>query len=295
VRDTARCLTCTTAECIRGGRGIPGCELLLFQPRKAGNLDCTFCLDCIHACPHDNVGVLATPPAGQLWHDHQRSGLGRLSRRPDLAALVLVLVFGAFANAAGMVAPVVVWQDRLAGALGLPGQFWIVTASSIGATVVLPLLLVGFTTALGRWGSASRGRWLETACRFSYALVPLGFGMWLAHYSFHLFTSYDAIVPAVQRWAADLGLRFFGTPQGSSCCCLAVAAWIPRLEIVFLDLGLLLSLYTAYRIALDQSPQLPQALRAFAPWCALLLFLFAVGIWIVFQPMQMRGASLLPG
>jgi len=295
VRDAGRCASCATKECIRGGQGIPGCELHLFQPRKAGNLDCTFCLDCIHACPHDNVGVLATAPASVLWHDRQRSGLGRLSRRPDLAALVLALVFAAFANAAGMVAPVVAWQDRVAGALGLSGSLWVVTAFLLVATVALPLLLVGLATALARWSSGAHGHWLEIACRFSYALVPLGFGMWLAHYSFHLFTSYDAALPAVQRWAADLGLRFLGTPEASCCCCLAVAAWVPRLEIVFLDLGLLLSLYTAYRMALDQSPGLPQALRAFAPWCALLLLLFAVGIWIVFQPMQMRGAALLPG
>jgi cytochrome c oxidase assembly factor CtaG len=295
VRDAARCLSCATKECIRGGRGIPGCELHLFQPRKAGNLDCTFCLDCVHACPHDNVGMLATAPAGQLWHDKQRSGLGRLSRRPDLAALVIVLVFAAFANAAGMVAPVVAWQDSLATALGLSSSLWVVTAFLLVATIALPLVLVGLATALGRWGSGDRSRWLETACRFSYTLVPLGFGMWLAHYSFHLFTSYDAVLPAVQRWAADLGLSLLGTPEASCCCCLAVAAWIPRLEIVFLDLGLLLSLYTAYRLALAQSPRLPQALRAFAPWGALLLLLFAVGIWIVFQPMQMRGTALLPG
>ena len=24
---------------------------------KAGNMDCTFCLDCVHACPHDNIGI----------------------------------------------------------------------------------------------------------------------------------------------------------------------------------------------------------------------------------------------
>ena len=29
-----------------------------FQPRKVGNMDCTFSLDCIHACPHENVGIL---------------------------------------------------------------------------------------------------------------------------------------------------------------------------------------------------------------------------------------------
>ena len=58
------CQTCTTVDCIkgrarcRGGRrscSQRGCELALFQPTKVGNLDCTFCLDCVHACPHDNV------------------------------------------------------------------------------------------------------------------------------------------------------------------------------------------------------------------------------------------------
>ena len=40
-----------------------GCELALFQPRKIGNLDCTFCLDCVQACPYDNVGIISRVPA----------------------------------------------------------------------------------------------------------------------------------------------------------------------------------------------------------------------------------------
>jgi hypothetical protein len=31
------------------------------------------------------------------------------------------------------------------------------------------------------------------------------------------------------------------------------------------------------------------ALRAFLPWGVLILILFAIGVWIVLQPMQMRG------
>src|SRR5205814_5519073 len=112
-RDPAVCASCQTKDCIRGRDGIPGCELHLFVPRKSGNMDCTACLDCVHACPHDNIGLIAAPPAADLWHDPHRSGVGRLGKRPDVAALVLLLVFGAFANAAGMVAPVVEWQEQL--------------------------------------------------------------------------------------------------------------------------------------------------------------------------------------
>ena len=97
-----------------------GCELGLFLPLKVGNLDCTLCLDCVHACPHDNVGILAVVPCRTLWSDPFRSGIGRFSERPDLAALVIVLTFGAFANAAGMVGPIVEWEDRFHAALGNP-------------------------------------------------------------------------------------------------------------------------------------------------------------------------------
>src|SRR5262249_13519141 len=98
VREPEVCATCRTKDCIRGRNGIPGCELALFQPRKSSNMDCTLCLDCIHACPHDNIGIMAGLPAKVLWRDPLRSGLGRFGKRPDLGALVLVLVFGAFAN-----------------------------------------------------------------------------------------------------------------------------------------------------------------------------------------------------
>ena len=43
-----------------------GCELGLFLPLKVGNLDCTFCLDCVHACPHDNIALITRMPGAEL-------------------------------------------------------------------------------------------------------------------------------------------------------------------------------------------------------------------------------------
>jgi len=152
VREPAICDACTTHECIRGSATAAGCQTQLFQPQKFGNLDCTYCLDCTHACPHGNVGVLAAIPTSTLWLDRVRSGIGRFSRRPDLAALVVLVVFGAFANAAGMIEPVVVWQDRLRFALDDPSPIWITTASYFLALVALPLLCVTLAAYLSkRW------------------------------------------------------------------------------------------------------------------------------------------------
>jgi ferredoxin len=280
-RDPTVCESCATKDCIRGRDGIPGCELHLFLPRKASNMDCTTCLDCVHACPHDNVGLIAGFPTTELWNDRQRSGVGRFGRRRDIAVLIVVLVFGAFANAAGMVGPVAEAQERLASFMGVRSVLLATTTFYLLALAVLPLLTVGGAAALSRWWGRLEGGILEVATRYAYALVPLGFGMWLAHYSFHFLTSYDTAVPVAQRFAMDLGLASLGEPVWACDCCRAVTSWLLPLELLFLDVGLLLSLYTGYRL----SP----SLKALAPWALLQVLLFAVGVWILFQPMQMRG------
>lgn len=291
VRDPAICATCKTKDCIRGRENIPGCELYLYQPRKSSNLDCTFCLDCIQSCPHDNVGILASTPGAELWRNPHRSGIGRFSRRLDLGVLVLVLVFGAFVNAALMAGPVVDWQERLTALVGSP--IVATTAFFLSALIAVPLVMVACATALSqRWGRRAR-TWTENVAGYSFALIPLGFGMWLTHYSFHFLTSFATLVPTTQRFAADLGWTFLGSPEWSFACCLPTAGWLLRLEIVFLDLGLLLSLYAGYRIARSQEGRWAQVLGAFAPWGLLMVFLFVIGIWIVFQPMQMRGTMLV--
>jgi cytochrome c oxidase assembly factor CtaG len=287
VRDPARCDECRTKDCIKGRDGIPGCELHLYQPRKAGNMDCTFCLDCVHACPHDNIGWLPRNPGVDLWQDSQRSGVGRFSRRLDLAVLALLLVFGAFVNAAGMVAPVIDWQQSLAACIGVHSPIGITSVFYLLALGVVPALLVaGAVLASQPWG-----QWRETLTRFGFTLVPVGLGMWLAHYSFHFLTGADTLVPVTQRFLRDTGIASVCEPSWTCNCCAPVAGWLLRLEILFLDVGLLLSLYAAWRVACSQAPA-GRALRAFLPWALLIVLLFAVGVWTLFQPMQMRGTLL---
>jgi ferredoxin len=290
VVDANICTSCRTKDCIRGRDGTPGCELHLFQPRKSGNMDCTFCLDCIHTCPHDNVGMLARAPGSELWHDARRSGVGQFGKRPDLAVLVVILVFGAFANAAGMVGPVVEWREKLDHLLGQSSPLLTTSLFYLVALVVLPLLAICTAAALSRWWGSLTASWVEVATRYSYSLVPLGFGMWLAHYSFHLMTSYDTVVPCAVRFVSDLGSTALGQPHWVAACCRPVVDGFVRLEILSLDLGLLVSLYTGYRISLTlSSSRRTDFMWSFAPWASLIAVLFAAGIWIIFQPMQMRG------
>jgi hypothetical protein len=64
---------------------------------------------------------------------------------------------------------------------------------------------------------------------------------------------------------------------------------MPPIELLFLGSGLLLTLYSTWRVACRVAADGRMALAAMCPWAALASGLYAAGVWIVFQPMQMRG------
>ena len=310
VRDHDTCVKCETRDCIRGVRGTAGssgssngskddagqlpiiqrgCELALFQPRKVGNLDCTFCLDCVYACPHDNVGILARLPAEELSVDTTRSGIGRIDRRFDFTVLAVIFTFGALLNAFAMISPVYALEQWMADVSGLRVE-WPILATIFTVTLVLePALLMGGAALLTRRLAGVRDSMLGVVNRFARSLLPVGFGVWLAHYGFHFFTGFLTVIPLTQNAA----LQLFGTPI------LGEPQWqfggLPEsivfpMELGFMGLGLIGSWMVAWSIAKNLAPR--RAAAAALPWAALHLMLFAAAVWIMTQPMDMRGTFL---
>ena len=289
VRNLDICQTCTTYDCIRGNDAQRGCELGLFQPKKSGNMDCTFCLDCVHACPHQNVGIIASTPGSQVMHDRYRSGLGRLSQRIDVAALVLLLVFGAFVNAAGMIGPVAALERTLQQRLGLESLLPVTSTLFVLALLIVPLLLVALCGVVSRTLSGSAVHWKELISRFALTLAPVGLSMWVAHLAYHFLTGASVVIPVLQRVANDLGSSLLGRPNWASAAMLVPLDWLPTLQILLLDGGLLLTLYAGWRVARGFSMRARGALSLLVPWACVAVLLYATGVWIVFQPMEMRG------
>jgi hypothetical protein len=250
-------------------------------------------LDCVRACPENNVGLIATLPTATLWRDGSRSGIGRLSHRLDYAALATVLVFSAFANAGGMTRPVVEFLESLSQTIGFSSTFAATTMFYGLNLLAVPLIAIFAAAMASRRIGANHRSLRETACRFSWSLVPLGFSMWLAHYSFHFITGFDTIIPVTQRFAAGFGYEGFGPPNWICSCCRPAPDWLLKLELLMLDVGLLTSLYTTWRIAWSElgatSATRWRAIKLAAPWAMLAITLFAIGVWILFQPMEMRG------
>jgi ferredoxin len=306
VRDHGTCRSCQTVDCIKGRRATDfveaglearpaplrvvrrGCELGLFLPAKVGNLDCTLCFDCVQACPHDNIGLVTRTPGLELADDHRRSGIGRLAQRRDLMALVVVFVFGGLVNALGMIAPVRALELWLAGVLGITAEGPVLAVLFAVALVVAPTVLLG---GAAWWTSAATG---APAGRqigaFVYALVPVGAGVWAAHYGFHLLTGLFTLVPVTQSAAIDLfGRAWLGTP---------VWTWVGLqpgtvfpIQIGLVSLGTIGSIGVAWLVAEREHPRRTGA--AMLPWAVLTLILGAIGIWMLGQPMDMRAVGVL--
>jgi ferredoxin len=319
VRDHGVCGRCATKDCIRGRRErLPqtpharattssvataasasapgfvilqrGCELALYLPRKVGNMDCTFCLDCVHACPHENIGVVSRPTGADLTIGRMRSGIGYLTQRKDIAALGMVFTFGALVNAFGMVGPAYVVEAWLAKLFSINNEAAILGIVFVVFLIIAPVILLGVAAWLTRMFRGSALALTPLAVRYSYALVPLGLGMWLAHYGFHFFTGFLTIVPVTQAALAELGVHLLGAPHWTWTG-LPVPV-VRAIEFGFLLLGFAGSLLVAHQLSEEDSPVNP--MRAMAPWTAVCVLLVVASLWLMFQPMEMR-ATLMGG
>jgi hypothetical protein len=299
VREPATCRTCHTVDCIKGRRqpGAAhavvqrGCELGLFLPLKVGNMDCTFCLDCVQACPHDNVQIAARVPGAELAEAGRRSGIGRFDRRPDIAALAVLFAFGGMLNAFAMVSPVYALEQWLARAVGVQSEAPVLAIVFLAALCVGPLVVVSGAAALTRFLSRSAARSIgRTAVVYAYSFVPFGFAMWLAHYGFHLLTGALTVVPVLQSALADVfGRPILGDPLWRWAGMRPGAVFPIQIGVVLL--GAMGSIALAHRISRRDHPDRP--LWATAPWAAATLALTSLALWILSQPMEMRGVGFL--
>jgi hypothetical protein len=291
------CRTCRTSDCIKGGPAKAGhdvqrgCELGLFLPMKVGNLDCTMCLDCVHACPHDNIALVTRTPGAELLERGRRSGIGRLPQRADLAALAAVFTFAALISAFAMTSPAYLVEQRLAVTMGTRSEWPVLAVIFIVGLLVLPAALLSGAGAVTRaFAREPRGTLRATVLSYAYTLIPIGLGIWVAHYGFHLFTGILTIVPVVQSAVVDaFGHALLGGPFWGWVGLQPGAVFPMQLGCVVLGAAGSMAMVQA----ISQRDQPSRPVLASAPWLAIVLLIATTALWILSQPMEMRAVSVL--
>ncbi len=204
---------------------------------------CGLCMECLRACPTDNLAVNLRP-----WG----SDLGAGTRhRLDGAFLGLVMLASALIDSAIFLGP---WgQLKLAAyQIGSP-QWW----GFAGAFLVLGLVLLPGLFVLAVWtGSKLTAQKIHLRKALAYqgqVLIPLGMMGWIAFTISFAFTKF-AYVPPVLSDPLGWGWNLFGAAR---------AAWVGQVTPVSLLLQvavLIGGLFWTSRIALQISNSLRQAI-----------------------------------
>jgi hypothetical protein len=165
--------------------------------------------------------------------------------------------------------------------------------------VALITLLAMVAVAVPALVAARVGAWMRREAfvhrlaRMAFDLLPIGAGMWLVHFGFHLVTGWSSALPPLQRAARDGVALDLGEPAWAANCCAQVPQWLLPVMLCVLGLALLVSLQLEWnRAARVEASGVQRSGRVLVRWlpdALVALGWWALAAWIVLQPMQMRG------
>lgn len=283
----------TPVEVVHGPKETPGCGTELFAPQVKSNFECTLCLDCVRACPHQNIALAVRPAAQELLQPDTTSP------RWDKAFLFVALAFLGMVNAFGMVPAVYDLMQTISDSLGLKAlgaADWLIEGVAllvifaVGGALLPALTLLGaawLTRSLTRTQKKYTLRQIATT--FSTVFVPVGLGVWIAHYGFHFLTGFTSIVPVTQTFLTDHGISLLGAPDWSLAVSPSIEI-INLIQVILMAGGFLWSLAiannTATRLFRRDAP------LGFMPWAVAVFVFMLMVVWVFSQPMEMRGTIM---
>jgi|CXWL01.1.fsa_nt_gi YHS domain-containing protein len=283
-RSAGACTQCRGKECVTGSKTAYGCPTFLYPGTLATNTYCIQCMECVQACPHDNLAVNLRPWGSDLVAEGKP--------RTDEAYLALLML--AITGFHGLTMTPA-WQQlidaiRSASGAGRILGFSVGMVFLMLGPIAVYAILVAASMLLGRGKSLRPLRYHDYFIRYAYALLPIALFYHIAHNMEHLLME----GPKVIAMASD--------PFGWGWNVLGTAAWVipPLISLdklwlvqVFLVLiGHVYSLWIAQRTSLRLFGSSSAAFRSQLPMLAAMIAFSVFSLWLLKQPMEMRTSAM---
>jgi polyferredoxin len=245
VKDPALCAAHSEKTC------YTACPWGQYPLALKSSANCGLCMECLRACPVDNIAVNMRP-----WG----SELGTLTRRPlDEPFLALVMLASALVDAAVFLGP---WGDLKSAAYAVGSTGWLIFAGSflligLGLLPGLYVLAVWIGARLDRSPSSLR----TALAHASPALVPLGLMAWIAFTISFALSKAGYVLPVLSD---PLGWGWNLLGVSSQALVGQTTSFSLMLQVSVLTLGLFWSVRVARRISASVRQALPIAGFAFA-------------------------------
>jgi len=231
VIDTAICATHVDKACYRA------CPWGLYPVALRDNAACGLCLECLRACPRDNLALNLRPFGTDI-------GIPRTANRLDEAFLALVMLGSVLAFAALFVGP---WGWLKSAAFGIGSLKWM--GYSAGFLALNLLVLPGlFSLAVwaGQKFSPKKLPLSREIANQSQALLPLGLFAWIA-FTISFALPKLGYILGVLNDPFGWGWRLLGA--GYTIWSPDVSGFSPVLQVILLLIGLFWSANVSRRLA----------------------------------------------
>ncbi len=235
VKDRSVCAACSTKPCYNGSESGYGCPWDVFPAGLTRNTYCGLCLECLRACPADNITIKLRTPGEDLAHP-----VARL----DESFKSFIMLGAVLTYSAVLLGPWGALKDA-AFHVGTPAWF----AYAAGFLALTGLILPG-AFALALAGGEQKGAFRQTFARLSAALIPLGLAAWIAFSLTFVWSNASYVWEAISDPLA-LGWNLLGT--ASTTWQPVVSSWLAPAQTLLLGIGLLWSARVAQRTASTQN------------------------------------------
>jgi hypothetical protein len=170
VKDKRVCSKCAEKSCYNGSDTGYGCPWLVYPRALVKNTYCGFCFECLRSCRNDNVALNVRPIGTDL-----RVAKGRSM---DEAYKSFIMLGSALVYSTVLLGP---WGKLKTAAYAVGSIDWLLYAAAF-LILVIGLLPGAFFLAVLAAGQLTRTQVpvKRTFIHFSYSLVPLGLGAWVA-------------------------------------------------------------------------------------------------------------------
>jgi polyferredoxin len=273
VKDPEVCRSaCSGKDCFES------CAWFQFPPAMDRGAECSLCLDCVRACPEDNIALRTQAPGADLasFQTHRKS--------IDEASAIAAVMGVALLQTAVMLSGWSGWEAKVGNWLHLAPGATLYTISYVAVGAILPLLLLGlvcYASQAQEEAGGGLGRALRT---YAYCFLPLGLALHAAHNFHHLFGEGGAIWPGLKKALAEYA--------GRTVVALPPAAAAPNLLFVLQWATLMAGLYLTYRVGVARvrrnGPRPERAFRAVLPILLFAAAYTAMNVFMLSAPMAHR-------
>ncbi len=278
------CTSCASKECVTGSDSAYGCPTFLYPGKIQSNTYCIQCMECVQACPHDNLALNLRPWGSDLVTEGKP--------RADEAYLALLMLAITGFHGLTMTAA---WEQLVDGIRGFADTGRII-GFSLGMTLLMigPILiyavLVAFSRALGSRHALEPLTYRDYFIRYAYALLPIALFYHIAHNLEHLLMEGPKVLTMISD-PCGWGWNLFGTANWTIPPMISLQTlWIVQVLLVLI--GHVYSLWVAQKTSLRLFGNAKAAFRSQLPMLVGMICFSVFSLWLLKQPMEMRTSAM---